>query len=99
MKAKFDLKTWMTDNRETVIAKFEKLQAEENYNGCTLKSFMTQVFQMMVNNRISSANQAESKLPHMMGFVYVANNRIEANDWKDEAQARKYAGTAYMAIV
>ena len=99
MKAKFELKTWMTENRGIVLAKFESLQNEKFYNGISLKNFMTEVFYAMVRNNVKSEKIATSKLPFLMSTIYVDNSRVEGRDMVTERLENQYKGTSFMAMV
>jgi len=99
MKAKFELKNWMTENREVVISKFEALQNEQFYNGISLKSFMVEIFNSMVRNNVKSEKTATSKLSFLMGQIYVENSRVEGRDMISEKLENKYKGTAFIAMV
>jgi len=99
MKATFEIKTWLSENREVVIEKFNKLTTERFYNGITLKTFMTEVLDGMVRNNIKNEKIAKIKLPFVIGNVYVDNSKIEVVNNRDAKLAAKYKGTAYMALV
>ena len=99
MKAKFELKNWMTENRGIVLAKFEALQNEKFYNGISLKNFMTEVFYSMVRNNVKSEKTATSKLAMLMGQIYVDNSRVEGRDIVTERLESQYKGTSFMAMV
>jgi len=99
MKAQFELKTWLSENRELVIEKYNALTKEQFYNGITLKDFMLQVMHLMNMNRIKSANAAAKNLPFLMGNVYFKNSTIDSPDMRQEALKAKYQGTAYMALI
>ena len=95
----FELKNWMSENRETVISKYNKLTNEANYNGIALRGFMIQVMAIMQMNNIKSEKKAFSMLPIALGEVYNNNSRIVANDNVTESLKAKYDGTAAMALV
>jgi hypothetical protein len=99
MKAKFELKTWLSENRETVIAKYNELTKEANFSGITLKEFMTNIMTMMVNNRVGSAKTAENKLAFFMGEVYMNNCNVYAQDRITDRLRNQYSGTSFMAMV
>lgn len=99
MKTQFELKAWLSENRETVISKYNDLTKEEFFNGITLNNFMIQVLNSMVRNNIKSANRASSMLPFLMGDIYFNNSKIVADDAKTAELKEKYNGTAYMALV
>jgi len=99
MKAKFEIKTWLSENREIVIAKHTKLTSETFYNGITLKDFMLQVMAVLVRNNVKSEKTASKILTIALGEVYVNNSKVVANDFKTDALKAKYEGTAYMAMV
>lgn len=95
----FELKSWMTENREVVIEKYNKLTAEKFYNGISLKDFMIQVYNLMVINNPKSEKRAASLLPDIIGNVYVNNSKIEVVNNRDAKLAEQYKGTAFMALV
>lgn len=99
MKATFEIKAWLSENRETVISKHTKLTGENFYNGINLKDFMLQVMGVMIRNNVKSEKTASKILSIAIGEVYVNNSKVVANDIKTEALKIKYAGTAYMAMV
>ena len=77
MKNSFQLKNFLADNREVVIAKFEKLQKDDFYNGITLRNFMLEVFKSMENNNIKSEARANKMLPNILGQVVVDNKSTQ----------------------
>ena len=95
MKSKFELKTWLSENREVVISAFTKLTEEAHYNGIALKSFMVQVLEEMARQRITNEKSASQKLPFMVGNVVFENSKIEGNDYMIE----KYKGTQFAQLV
>lgn len=97
--ARFELKTWMSENRDRVSEYFEMLKEEEFYNNCSLRSFGMEVYTFMANNNIKSANSAEKTLQHALSSAYLNNSKLEAEDKKTEALKKKYKGTSYMALV
>ena len=99
MKTQFELKTWLSENRETVIGKYNKLTQEKFFNGITLKDFMLQVMAVLVRNNVKSEKTASKILTIALGEVYVNNSKVVANDFKTDALKAKYEGTAYMAMV
>ena len=99
MKTAFEIKTWLSENREVVIEKYSKLTTERFFNGITLKTFMTEVLDGMVSNNIKNEKIAKIKLPFVIGNVYVDNSKIEVVNNRDAKLAAKYKGTAYMALV
>lgn len=99
MKATFELKTWLSENRETIISKYNALTNEEFFNGISLKDFMVQVMNAMQMNNVKSANRAASMLPFLMGNVYFNNSKVTGNDKVTDALRNKYNGTSGMALV
>jgi len=95
----FELKTWMSENREVVIENYNKLTTENFYNGISLKNFMLQVLNLMIINNVKSEKRAISMLPYLMGNVYVNNSKVELVNNRDAKLSEKYKGTAYMALV
>ena len=78
MKKQFDLKNWITANREQVIESYNDFTNEELFNNISLKNYMLQVFSSMQRNNIRSAKMSESKLPFLMGNVYFNNSKVDA---------------------
>ena len=76
MKTTFELRTWLTENRETIISKFNSLTTEQFYNGITLKEFMVEIMSAMSRNNVKSANRAASLLPTLMGQIYFENSKL-----------------------
>ena len=95
----FELKNWMSENRETVISKYNKLTNEANYNGISLRDFMVQVMSIMQINNVKSEKRAASMLQIAMSEVYNNNSRIIGNDKVTDALRAKYNGTAAIALV
>ena len=95
----FDLKSWMSENREVVISKYENLKNEKFYNGVPLKTFMTEILNLMTIQNIKSEARAAKMLPILMGNVYFNHSKIDSRDFYTEKLKNKYDGTAYMAMV
>jgi hypothetical protein len=99
MKAKFELKNYMTANRELVISKYNDLSKEDHFNGISLKSFMMKIWNTMVMNNPRSEKTAAKTLSFALDNVYYDNCQIEVINDRDAKLAEKYKGTAYMALV
>ena len=99
MKKGFELKAWMTENRDVVISKYEELKSEKFFNGISLKDFMMAVYNMMNINNPRSAKRAGDLLPFLMGNVYFENSKVTGNDKVTDTLKAKYEGTAFMALV
>lgn len=99
MKTQFELKNWMTENRETVISKYEELTKEEFFNGISMRDFMVKVMNTMVMNNVRSAKRAANMLPSIMENIYYSNCEIQVVNDLDAKMKSKYEGTAYMALV
>lgn len=99
MKTQFELKSWMTENRETVINNYSQLATEPFFNGITLKEFMIEVMRIMTINNPKSDKRAASLLPYIISNVYASNCEVQVVNDLDEKLAAKYQGTAYMALV
>lgn len=69
MKATFELKTWLSENRETVISVYNETAKNEFFTGISLKDFMVRVYTMMANNNPKSEKRAASLLPTILGNV------------------------------
>tara|TARA_R110000851_G_scaffold300803_1_gene457043 strand:- start:58 stop:384 length:327 start_codon:yes stop_codon:yes gene_type:complete len=76
MKTKFELKNWLTENRDTVIASYTRLTKEELFNNISLKTFMTETFNSMVRNNIKSSNRASKMLSILITDVYNDNLKV-----------------------
>lgn len=70
MKAKFEITKWLSENRESIIAKYEELKNENFFQGQSLKDFMVAILNAMVINNVKSEKRAASMLPFLMGNVY-----------------------------
>jgi hypothetical protein len=99
MKATFEITSWLSENRNTIIAKHEELKAEKFYNGISLKDFMVQILNAMTRNNVKSAKRAESMLSFLMGDIYFNNSKVVAEDKVTDALKDKHNGTAFMAMV
>lgn len=99
MKATFELRTWLSENRETVISKFNALTEERFYNGIDMKSFMIEVLKGMEMNNPKSEKRAASLLPFIMGNIYMNNSKVSGKDAKTESLKAAHEGTAFMAMV
>lgn len=99
MKSKFELKSWMTENREVVIADYNKMTAHQFFSGIPLKEFMLKVYELMEINNVKSEKRAASMLPNLTDNVVMNNTKIEVLRNRDAEMANKYKGTAYMALV
>ena len=74
--ATFNLHTFLTENREAVIAKHAALEAEQFFSGITIKAFMVEVMNGMQRNAPRNEKQAKETLAHQMGMVYMNNIKI-----------------------
>lgn len=99
MKATFELKNYMTTNRDIVINAYNEMTTERFFNGISLASFMTQVFNGMLENNPRSEKKADSLLKSVTYSVVDRNVRIGGNDVVQDRLKAKYAGTAMMALV
>ena len=99
MRAKFDLMQYMKDNREQVINKYNELTNEKFFSQITLKSFMLDVLKVMQNNDPRSVKRADTLLPRAISMIYVENSKLYSRDIVTERLEKKYAGTAFMAMV
>jgi len=99
MKTTFEIKTWLSENREIVISEYAKLENEKFFNGMSLKDFMVAVLNAMIRNNVKSEKRAANLLPFLMGDIYFNNSKVEAIDRTTNNLRAKFAGTAYMAMV
>lgn len=98
MKNKFNIKDFMTANRESIIAQHEELTAEKFYNGISLRDFMIKILGYMAEN-CKSDKKATSYLPYAIANAYNASVKIGGSDFRTDALRAKHAGTSYMALV
>lgn len=75
MKKQFELVKFLSENREMVIAEYNKLQNEKFFNGISMKQFGLDIFKAMSNNNPRSEARAESLLPNVIGMVYASNSK------------------------
>ena len=69
MKVTFELRAWLSENRETVIAVYDRTAKNEFFTGISLKDFMSRVYTMMANNNPKTEKRAASLLPTILGDV------------------------------
>ena len=74
MKATFELKTWLSENRQSIISEYEQLSKEEFFNGMSLQNFMIAILNTMAMNNPKSEKRAASLLPYVMGDIYFNNS-------------------------
>ncbi len=77
MKTTFELRNWLTANKETILAEYEKLKKERFFNGISLKEFMILVMNMMANNKPKSEKRCASLLPTILGTISFNNSTIK----------------------
>lgn len=99
MTTTFELRNWMTQNREMVIASYEQLTKEKFFNGISLKDFMVQVYNRMLENNPKSEKRASSLIGGILESVSHKNSKIGTPSSIDAKMSAKYAGTAFMALV
>lgn len=99
MKSNFDIKNFLTANREMVIAKYNDAQSNEFFNGMSLRDFMVKVMNSVSANRPASEKTAARFLEMAVSFAVSEATKIGVVNDLDKAMARKYNGTAYMALV
>lgn len=99
MKSTFELRNWMTQNREMVIASYKQLTNEKFFNGISLKDFMVQVYNRMVENNPKSDKRASSLIGGILESVSHNNSKIGTPNSMDAKLSAKYSGTAFMALV
>ena len=72
MKAKFEIKSFLTANREQVIAMYNKVALDPHFNpNVTLHNFMGHVLNAMIFNKCASEKRASYILPTVLGFVFM----------------------------
>ena len=99
MTTKFELRTWLSENRELVIISYNELAQEKFFNSITLKDYMVKVMQVMQINNPRSAKRAADLLPNVMGRIYFNNSTVEAFDAVTERLRKLNEGKASMALV
>jgi hypothetical protein len=67
---KFELKNFLADNRETIIAQYNELTNEQFFSGVSLKGFMMDVMRRMQFQNPKSEKRAASLLPGVLGRAY-----------------------------
>ena len=95
----FELKNWMSENREVVISKYSDLTNAKFFSGISLKSFMIEILNAMVRNNVKSEKRALALLPILMQTIYDKNNTINTPNSVDDVMRAKYQGTQFMALV
>lgn len=77
MKAQFEIKNFLANNREIVIAKYNELANDNFFDGITLKNFMIEVMNLFIINRVKSEKTATLKLDFILGEIICKHNTIE----------------------
>lgn len=99
MKAQFELSTWLSENKSTIVEKYNKLTSEKFFNGVSIETFTLQVVEGMERNNPKSANRAASLFSFVLGDAYMDNSKVYGIDKMTERLRAKYNGTAYMALI
>ena len=99
MKNQFDLKSFMTENREIVINAYNEASKHRFFNEISLARFMTQVLELMIENNPKSEKSAKSLLDGLTERVFNRNTKIGGNDVFTDRMRAKYKGTAMMAVI
>lgn len=99
MKNTFELKSYMTANRESVINKYNEISTSEFFSGIDLRSFMVAVYNNMQANNPRSEKKAAELLISMTNHVANQNTTVQVRRDRDQEARAKYQGTAYMAII
>jgi hypothetical protein len=95
----FNLKNFLTSNREIVLNSYKSASEHKFFNQISLANYMTQVFNYMVENNPKSDKKAMSVLISAIDRVSNKNTSISGSDFRTESLKAKYSGTAFMAIV
>lgn len=98
MKTRFNLQAYLHENREQVINKFNELTKERFYDGCTLKTFMVEVMNMMAIN-VRGQKSADNFLPHAIGYVYVNHSKVYVDRDLDAERKAKMPNEQWAALV
>lgn len=97
--ATFNLKNFLTENRNQVIEKYNLLTKEDTFNGISLRDFMMAVLRNMEANNPKSEKRAASLFSGAINNAYYDAIRVGVIIDRDAQSIAKYEGTAYMAIV
>ena len=95
---KFNLREWMGEHREVVIAKYEKLTKERFFDQVTLRTFMYDILNLMAEN-CRSAKSCEKNLGCLLEMVYYDHCSISGGDFITDRLVKKYEGKAEMALI
>jgi hypothetical protein len=71
----FNLTEFLKENREIVIASYDKIKGSEFFTQITLSQFMTTILNRMAQQNAKSAKRAMSILPTIIGEVSFNNSR------------------------
>ncbi len=99
MTAKFDLRNFLTSNREIVLNSYKTASEHKFFNQISLANYMTQIFNYMVENNPKSDKRAMSVLISAIDRVSNKNTSISGSDFRTEALKAKHIGTAFMSLV
>ena len=75
MKNTFNLQNFLSENRNTVIEKYNEITSSQFFTGITLKDFMLKVYNDLANNNPRSEKRAASLLPTILGAVAFNHSR------------------------
>ena len=99
MKTTFNLTEELHARRDLVIEQYNELTKGQFFDGITLRNYMLEVIKACQVNRIRTAKSLDKQLPIFLYYISYEHNRIASVDNVTEALKRKYAGTAFMAMV
>ena len=63
---KFELKTWLSENRNQILDFYNALSENEFFSGVSKKEFGTEVFRAMGFNNVKSEKTAVKTLSHVL---------------------------------
>jgi hypothetical protein len=75
MKNAFNLKNFLSENRNTILYSYESIKSNQFFTGITLKEFMLKILSRMNDNNPKSEKRASSLLPTIIGEVAFNHSR------------------------
>lgn len=95
----FELKTFLAENRESVITKYNELQNEKFFSGITLRDFMVMVMKNIQINNPKSEKRASELLTSSIYYVYNQNVKIEVAFDRDAYKRSQAPNSQWVAII
>lgn len=95
----FNLKSFLTENKEQVLYVYADYSTHATFNGTSLKSYMVDVMNNMMLNNPRSEAKAKNLFSQIIYTCAYKITEIQVINDRDAKTSAKYKDTAYMALV